>query len=556
MKKLILTISCFCIAMIMNAQDANYVWAKQLGENVTKQFVDASGNNYSIGTFTGTTDFDPSAGTANLVTTQAKALYVCKLDAAGNYIWAKKIAETSSDFYRASISIDASGNVFTTGAINDSASFNGTVFIANGTSDIFINKLDATGNFVWTKTIGGSLDDYASAISTDATGNFYITGGFNGTVDFDANAGVTSFTSNGKSDIFIAKYSSLGNLIWARQIGGIEDDYANSINIDIDGNVYTIGDFGDDADFDPDTGTAILTVQSTVVRFTFISKLDAAGNYVWAKKMGGGSSLSIPTSAITTDANGAVYATGSFFGLTGFGTQLLVNFSAEAVIFICKLDSTGVFSWAKAIGGIAGASGMAIIVDNSFNIYTTGIFHGTVDFDPGVGTVNLVEATSLWNDYYLNKMDSSGKHIWVKQFKVGNSAKPNSINLDNNNNIYFAGNYGGVVDFDPNAGVANLGGFNSGFACKLTQAPLGVNDITAKLNYSIFPNPNNGNFTIRISDNLQNANVKVYSILGELVYNAKVVGELTTLNANLKAGLYFLSVENKNQKSIQKIIVE
>jgi Concanavalin A-like lectin/glucanases superfamily/Secretion system C-terminal sorting domain len=79
---------------------------------------------------------------------------------------------------------------------------------------------------------------------------------------------------------------------------------------------------------------------------------------------------------------------------------------------------------------------------------------------------------------------------------------------------------------------------------------------TNTIGINIYPNPNNGNFTIHISDNLQNAQVKIYSILGELVYNTKITGEFTTLNANLKAGLYFVSVENGNQKSMQKIIVE
>jgi Secretion system C-terminal sorting domain len=98
--------------------------------------------------------------------------------------------------------------------------------------------------------------------------------------------------------------------------------------------------------------------------------------------------------------------------------------------------------------------------------------------------------------------------------------------------------------------------YKSTNACAANTSTAIANLEFNKLNYFIYPNPNNGNFTIRISDNLQNAQVKVYSVLGEMVYNTKIIEEFSTLYVNLKAGLYFVSVENGNQKSMQKIIVE
>src|SRR6185503_12423147 len=109
------------------------------------------------------------------------------------------------------------------------------------------------------------------------------------------------------------------------------------------------------------------------------------------------------------DGSGDVYTTGFFQGTAdldpGGGTFNLTSAGGNDV-FVSKLDSSGAFAWAVRWGGTSDDLGRSMTVDGSVNVYTTGIFQGTADFDPGGGTFNLTSAGS--NDVFVSKLDSSG----------------------------------------------------------------------------------------------------------------------------------------------------
>ena len=155
--------------------------------------------------------------------------------------------------------------------------------------------------------------------------------------------------------------------------------------MDSSGNVYTTGYFFFDVDFDPGAGSTELT--SAGSNDVFVSKLDPLGNFVWAKRFGGPSSQ--VSFSIAVDDSGNVYTTGYFQGTADFdpgsGTSNLTSVGSEDV-FVSKLNSVGNFVWAKSFGGI----GYSVAVDSSGNVYTTGYFAGTEDFDPGAGTSNIL----------------------------------------------------------------------------------------------------------------------------------------------------------------------
>src|SRR6266446_6408803 len=139
--------------------------------------------------------------------------------------WAKQIGSTYDDWGN-SITIDAEGNVYTTGKFQGTVDFDPGVGVFNITSaggnyNMFISKLDSSGNFVWVKQFGG--DGYAEGLSitTDGTGNIYITGDFSGTIDFDTNSGNFNLTTLiWGNDIFVSKLDSSGDLVWVKQISG------------------------------------------------------------------------------------------------------------------------------------------------------------------------------------------------------------------------------------------------------------------------------------------------------------------------------------------------
>ena len=257
-------------------------------------------------------------------------------------------------------------------------------------------------NLAWAKSMGGASTDEGVSIAVDASGNVYTTGYFNGTVDFDPNAGTFNLTSAGGVDIFVSKLDATGNLVWAKNMGGVSTEIGYSIAVDASGNVYTTGYFVGTADFNPNAGTFNLT--SAGSQDIFVSKLDATVNLVWAKSMGGGANDDVGIS-IAVDASGNVYTTGFFNGTVDFdpnaGTFNLTSAGSQD-IFVFKLDATGNLVWAKNMGGASNDIGQSIAVDASGNVYTTGYFAGTADFDPNAGTFNFTSAGG--QDIFVSKL--------------------------------------------------------------------------------------------------------------------------------------------------------
>jgi hypothetical protein len=399
----------------------NFVWGKSIGGAGTDEgnsiAIDVNGNVCVAGSFSLTADFDPGAGTFSMTSAGTEDIYILKLDAAGNFVWAKQMGGTGTDIAYG-IATDAAGNLFTTGYFNNTVDFDpgpGTFFETSlGFAEIFVSKLNASGNFVFEKTLTGPSTNIANAIALDALGNIYTTGYFLSSLDFDPGPGVYTLTSNGgPGDIFISKLDASGNFVWAKSIGGSAFDVGYSITVDPSGNVLTTGYFQSATDFDPGPGISSLT--SNGVTDIFISKLDASGNFVWAKQIGGTSNdLGF---AITTDGAGSVYTTGYFTSTVDFdpgvGTYTLTGTAGD--IFISKLSAAGNFVWAAKTGSASIDEGHSITVDNMGIIYTTGFFDTNVDFDPGGGT------------YFLNSFGSSDDIFVLKLGQCVTPPQPGAI---------------------------------------------------------------------------------------------------------------------------------
>jgi len=330
------------------------------------------------------------------------------------------------------------------------------------------NSLSAQNvSYEWAKNYGGTGYAGAMAVTTDASLNVYSTGQFSGTIDFDPSAAVSNLTSNtGGSDVFISKMDPAGNLVWVKQFGGTSNDKALGIQIDALGNIYTTGYFEGTVDFDPGTGTSNLTSNGS--RDIFISKLDASGNFVWAKNMGG-TGWDDPF-ALELDGSGNPHVTGRFEGTADFNpAAATANLTSNGArdIFVTKLDAAGNYVWAKSFGGTGTDEAYAMNIDAAGYVYTTGRFEATMDADPGAGVTTLT--TNGGRDVFVSKLDANGNFAWTKNFGGWAHDQGHGIAADASGNVYVTGNFGGTVDFDPGTGTSNLtaAGLSGAYITKL-----------------------------------------------------------------------------------------
>ena len=336
--------------------------------------------------------------------------------------------------------------------------------------DVFISKLDAAGNFVWAKRLGGSHIEDAISMAVDAAGNVYTIGNFIGTVDFDPGIGVFNMSGSTEywSQIFISKLDTEGNFVWAKQIGGIGSDYENNqgagIALDATGNVYTIGTFVGIVDFDPEIGIdTIMPVGGIYDQDIFINKLDPSGHVIWTKIIGG-KNYDIANDGIAIDHSGNVLTTGAFTdtldldpGDSVFNLTVGVGGGVENM-FISKLNTDGEFVWAKQLGSITNGPGVEnITVDKLGNVYFTGLFQGTIDFDPGILTYNLTPKGDEYDaDIFISKLDSAGNFAWARSMGGRGMNGAKSIVTDEGSSVYITGGFQDTMDVDPGLGVYNL----------------------------------------------------------------------------------------------------
>ncbi|MBL4754533.1 MAG: T9SS type A sorting domain-containing protein [Flavobacteriales bacterium] len=377
---------------------------------------DASGNVYITGEFVNTVDFDPSGATFDITETGGREIFILKLDANGNFVWAKSIEGTTWNF-ATTVYVDASDNVIVMGSFSGDADFDPGVAVFNmsvvGVFDPFILKLDAQGDFMWVNFIQATTNKGATAITTDPSGSIYIAGHFQSTVDFDPGTGIFNMTSAGSQDIFIQKVDANGVFVWAISTGGTGTEASRGITADAVGNLYLTGSYTDTVDFDPGAGVFDLTALGSVD--VFVQKLDTGGNFIWAKSIGG--TAPEDAAAIMTDVSGNVYVTGRFGGTADLdpGSGFFnVTANGGDDIFVLKLNSTGDFGWATAMGNVGPDQGRSIAVDASSNIYITGVYRDTVDFDPSGATFNLISNNGS-DDVFVLKLSqctpSSGTDI-------------------------------------------------------------------------------------------------------------------------------------------------
>jgi hypothetical protein len=455
----------------------------------------------------------------------------------------------------AGVAVDPSGNVYVTGAYWGTVDFDPGPGVDEHTTndssvnqhkDAFLSKFDASGKFLWARTWGGGgrsdTHDRGQAVACDSMGNVYVSGYFYGAtasgppvctpVDFDPGPGVDNHTSNGYYDCFVTSFDSGGNYRWARTWGGADwgtwpgsynlgQDEAWGVGCDSSGNVYVAGHwFSVMCDFDPGPGVDNVINASPGNPDSFVSKFQSDGTWLWTKNWGGPGVDRLE--GFYVDPSGNLYSSGSFSYMVDFDPGPGVdNHTAPSFyenIYLSKLNSSGIFQWARTFMGFGHSKGTAVGSDNNGNVWCAGYFRNTVDFDPGPSTDNRTatnedcflamfyqdgswqwarnwggsqgdmvwggtsdtsgniyltgfffspdadfdpgigtdtRATTGQADIWLSKFDLAGQYQWARTFGSTGGDGSRAAAAAGTQNVYFTGTFSNTVDFDPGVGVDN-----------------------------------------------------------------------------------------------------
>jgi outer membrane protein assembly factor BamB len=264
----------------------------------------------------------------------------------GNLIWSKQVGTSGGYTYGRGITIDYSGNVYVTGYTNIGISGQKQ----NGSYDYFIAKYDMNGNLIWSKQVGALGGyTYGQGITADNTGNIYVTG--------STNVGISGQIQTGLGDYFIAKYDTLGNLIWTKQVGASGGGAGGKgITTDNNGNIYVTGS----------TNVGLSGQVQNGFNDYFIARYDINGNFIWSRQVGAYFGNTFGT-GISTDSSGNIYITGwTTVGISG------QKQNGRNDYFVAKYDQYGL-AWTTQVGTAGGNTyGYGINTDISGNIYVAG----------------------------------------------------------------------------------------------------------------------------------------------------------------------------------------
>lgn len=405
----------FTADMFIAKYDAsgNVLWAKTFGgvdgEIGNGIAIDASGNIYVTGWFTSSAMAMDTYTITNAGTTSSD-MFVAKLDANGNTLWAKSGGGTGGD-RGLGVAVDASNNVFVSGGFNSNSISFGSGGLTNAgtnTSDVFIVKYNASGNVQWAQSAGGSANDLSNGVATDSLGNAYLTGYFSSS-NINFGTGIINNNTVNTQDIFVTKYNGSGTAVWAQRAGGSMDDYANAIAIR--GNrLYITGGFNSASIA---VGTTTLNNNSAGTSDFILAKYDLNGNAQWATEAGDVDSEA--GNGIATDAAGNVFVTGYYISTTiTFGINTLTNAAAGyRDLFVAAYTSNGFAAWANtATAATYDETANAVAVTSSgSDVYVGGSFNSAI---ASFGAHNVYKGCG--DDVFVAKL--TGTTVGIKEIKL------------------------------------------------------------------------------------------------------------------------------------------
>jgi hypothetical protein len=554
--KFIFSVFIFLFIPNLYSQEINFDWNKTFGDiNRTIGLsiaADSSGNIYTCGKFSGVfQENDRMWGRAT-----EEDGYLLKMDSLGNIIWFKQFTSNNNAVI-ISLAIDHSNKIYVIGNYENTVTFDTTIYTNNTdtiySSNMFISKFSENGQLIWAKNTG-AVQYTGNRISIDYDNNILLSG-FSIDINlFNEDGPISTLDSSyiagsgghyywdyfHPTENFMAKYDPNGQLLWIKNAGEfnyeIIPDKLN--NIIITGNMYH------------DTYFDNILVPSIGFETTYLAKYSPQGSLQWVKTSGGSSNYNCGY-ALAIDTNNNIYQGGQICGNNvQFNDQLFFEFSGSSA-FLAKYNQDGTFQWAHEIGTPRGMMDEgnfnrinSIIIDQNQELILTGFFLDNLS----IANTRLISEGAF--DLLLLKYSLSGTAIKAGQFTKHGWVSGNKICLGPHNKLFYTG-FSSEQSWNSRDPIYTIVGR---IDKSIPTSPLSVQSLV-KQNFNIYPNPNNGYFTINFSNiSSENKHLIIYNSSGIIIKEQIINQVFTPVQLNIP-GIYIVEIQTLSSTSRKKVII-
>lgn len=394
----------------------NFKWAKRLGGigndcgvSITS---DSSDRVIVTGKVTGAADLNGDGDTLDdneSVGYGDLDIFISVFDSSGSFIWSKRLGGSSYEAYSQGITTDGNDRIIVIGSTLGDADLNGDgdtddeyeeATVEFNDLDIFFSVFTSSGEFEFSKRLGGRGFDIGSDVKTDLHNRIIVTGRIAGNVDLNGDGDKNDpyeNTSYGQDDAFISVFNALGAFQWAKRMGGTNKDSGYSLAIDshnrilATGHIIGAGDLNGDGDMLDENETSGYGDYDG-----FLSVFDEAGTFQFSKRIGGsGEDVAYK---VVTDTSDRVIVYGYVYEIADLNSDGDKDDMREAVsyggfdIFWSIFDATGTFQTCERLGGANDDYGYSIATDAASNFVVLGIVDGAADLNGDGDTTDANES--------------------------------------------------------------------------------------------------------------------------------------------------------------------
>lgn len=427
MKKFTILLS-LALLFTINTQSQSWPWVNSIGGTGTDEIEHLATDKYGRVAVAGKFSSTIQPGSTPLTSAGDKDILVARYTSSGSLLWAKGAGGTATD-EGLSVCTDDNANIIVTGFFRNTAYFDGNAVYGMDGDEIFIAKYNYQGTLQWVQTAIGPGDDRGKGIACDAAGNIFVTGYYKDSCYFDANLMVSA----GVDNVFLAKYSPNGTLLWVLDAGSIDQAWASTVGTDSNGDAWVTGSFEGTANF------GNLSITSYGGNDVFLAKATGNGNWVIAVTAGGtdddfGNGLFV-------DNNDHIAVTGSFFQTVTFPPSSTATSNGAKDGFIAYYNPVGNCNWVKNFGGTSGDKGIDVACDKKGNIYVTGFVNGQASFN------TITQTSSGGDDLFIAKYNAAGQIAYATLAGGSSNDYGKGMAMGGTGDVYVAGYYQGSADF-------------------------------------------------------------------------------------------------------------